>query len=217
MNKIRRHLLLSGILGAASILSGCTLKLFSDKQYKVHVSSILISQDNKNIVVVDKEYHYIFDAPDVLTRTLTSPYHKFVKGSLGSFHVDGSGAITGSYLLSIGKDAPEKVKADGIAVGFVYAGENLIYGGKLSGYRYSSGGIQAKVDSQRLNKTYIVDITAEQSTLEKSAKSLLTPITVAADGVLLIGGIYLMSAYWLGLLAGCLFQDDPMCRNSHIQ
>lgn len=200
-NKERRLFLLSGGLGVAAILSGCTARLYANTQYTETISSILISQDNKKIVVIGMSYHYVFDAPDVLIRTLTSSFHKSVKGDLSGFTIDSSNAITGDYLLKIEKEASEQEKLEAIAVGFVKSGEDLIFNGKLNGFRYSAGGIiggmRESKDSLRLNKIYTVKIFTKQSTGEKVEKLLLTPVTVAADGVLLIGMIPLIAAFGL--------------------
>jgi len=203
MNKKRRLFMLSGGLGVAALLSGCVTKLFDDKYYFEAVSSILISQDHKKIVVIGKEYHYIFDAPDVLVSTLSSSYHKYMKGYLDQFRVDKSEAISGQYLLTLGKEATEQEKAEAITLGFVKSGGELIFSGNLNGIRYSSGGIQANVETQRLNKTYKVFVSVEPSSGKKAAKLLLTPVAVAATGALLIVGIP------VGLLAGV-----SMCFNA---
>lgn len=205
MNSERRFFLLSGGLGVAAILSGCTARLFADHQYTETVSSVLISQDNKKIAVIGNEYHYVFDAPDVLIRTLTSSFHRSVKGDFSTrFFVNSSGAISGNYYLTLGKNAPEQEKDEAIAVGFVKLSRgDLAFSGTLSGIRYSSGGIQASVNSQRLNRVYKINVVAEQTAGEKAAKSLLTPVTVTADGLLVIAMIPLFSAYVLATILMC--------------
>ena len=52
---------------------------------------------------------------------------------------------------------------------------------------------------QKLNRTYDVTITAEQSTAEKAAKTLLTPITATVDGLLVIGAIPLLLIASVGI------------------
>jgi hypothetical protein len=56
--------------------------------------------------------------------------------------------------------------------------------GELKGQRYSSSGIQANTDAQRLNRTYLMSVVEEPSKLVESSKALLTPIYQGAGGVL---------------------------------
>lgn len=202
MNRIslkRRALLgLTGALGIASALPGCiTRSLFEEHRYSESISSILISEDGSKLVVVGDSHHYIFDAPEILVKSLKSDFHRSVAATIQAFSVDGTGKTRGKVMLTIGVKAAEQDKLAALEAGyrkFTYSDQRYAceYEVDLVGMRYRSNGIQPSLASQRLNKTYTVSVVAEQSSGEKAARALLTPVTVAADGVLLIGAIPLL-------------------------
>ena len=58
----------------------------------------------------------------------------------------------------------------------------------MKGVRYSAKGFPSPPKAQKFNRAYVVTITEEtESTL--ATKIMLTPITVAADGALILGGL----------------------------
>ena len=191
MDRLRRLILLSGVMGAAGLLTGClTNALFKNEEYTEDVSSVLISQDGETLVVIGKEHHYVFEAPRVIVQTLRSSFHASVVGAFGRFSVDSDGQTSGQYRLLLRKSAGEQDRADALAVGYESSEDGqLSFSGELRGVRYSAGGVRLPATAEKLNNTYRVLISAEQSTAKKAAKSLLTPITVAVDGALLIAGV----------------------------
>ncbi|MCX7067514.1 MAG: hypothetical protein NTW85_07470 [Methylococcales bacterium] len=229
MNKKRRLFILSGAVGITGLLTGCLTKsLFKDDRkddrYEEIVSSVLISEDSKKIVFIGKNHHYIFDAPPIVVKTLTANFHKSVSALLGEFHVDGERIVKGELTLSLSMKAPEQDKLSALEMGYIKGAtvdtEHCCeYKVNLTGVRYESNGIQPTLVSQKLNKTYNVYVIAEswQSSGEKAAKVakkvLLTPITVAIDGLLVIGlGIPLLPfGSHLVLLMGLDCVDNPDC------
>jgi len=61
----------------------------------------------------------------------------------------------------------------------------------MQGVRYRSGGLQIPADATRLNNTYDIHVIQSTSKAANTAKILLSPITLAADGVLIIGFVAL--------------------------
>ncbi len=225
MNKERRLFILSGAVGITGLLTGCdvgvTRYLFKDvshsHSYKEEVSSVLISEDRKKIVFIGKNYHYIFDAPPIVVKTLTANFHKNVSALLGNFYVDKAGIVKGELTLSLSINAPEQDKLSALEMGYTKriipnAGYCCEYEVNLTGDCYDSNGIQPTLISQKLNKTYVVNVyvITEQSFSEKVAKASLTPITVAIDGVLLIGALPLMIPLMI-MFSNCF--DNPHCLN----
>jgi len=195
MDRLRRLILISGAMGAAGLLTGCvTRALFQNREYREDISSVLISQDGKKLVVIGKRYHYIFDAPRAIVQTLRASFHPFVSGAFGKFYVDSGGQTSGRYRLVLSSSALEKDRADALAAGYkaMEGSSHLSFDGELRGVRYSAGDVRLPATAEKLNKTYRVIISAEYSTVQKAARSLLTPVTVAMDGVLLITGVPLV-------------------------
>jgi hypothetical protein len=195
MDRLRRQIIVSGMMGAAGLLTGClTTKLFEQERYSEDISSVLISQDGKKLVVIGRQHHYVFEAPQGILQTLRSPFHKSVAASFGRFGVAADGRTTGQYGLFVGKDAPNQDQADALAAGYKPDKDDgfLSLRGKLKGIRYNAGNVDIPSVAQKLNRTYRVDITVDPSAVSTAAKVLLTPITVAADGVLILAGIPLL-------------------------
>jgi len=194
MDRLRRLILISGAMGAAGLLTGCTRALFKNREYSEDISSVLISQDGKKLVAIGKQHHYIFDAPRAIVQTLRASFHPFVSGAFGKFYVDSDGQISGRYRLALSSFALEQDRADAIAAGYKPTEDgHLAFDGELKGVRYSAGDVRLPATAEKLNQTYRVLISAEQSTAMKAAKSLLTPITVAVDGALFIVAIPLLA------------------------
>jgi len=185
----RRAFLLVGAMIASKVLLGCTAsmtkRLFADRRYRETVSSVLISEDGKHLVILGEKYHYIFENKTDLVNILRAPFHPAVTALLSSFHVTSDQVIIGNYYLTINNKASEQVKAEAIAAGFIETMQGQItFTGKMQGKRYSAEKFPMNETRQTLNKQYIVNISEEQSSGEKASKALLTPVTVTADGVL---------------------------------
>ena len=117
-----------------------------------------------------------------------------MSGAFGKFYVDSDGQISGRYRLALSSFASEQDRADAIAGGYKPTEDgHLACAGELKGVRYSAGDVRLPATAEKLNQTYGVLISAEQSTAMKAAKSLLTPITVAVDGALFIVAIPLLA------------------------
>lgn len=210
MNTTRRALILLGGAAAIPMSMGCiTAAVMSggDREtYTESVDSVLLSADGKTLAVIGKEYHYLFDAPDILKLLLQSELRNAVEASFHTFSVDANQRISGGYFLRLGKNAAQDQKDRAVAAGFklLPSGE-LSYNGSLSGTRYAANGVQATAASQKLRKTYTISISAEKSAGAKAAttagKLLLTPITLAADGVLIIAAIPLLLIIGIGASA----------------
>ncbi|VWC46427.1 5-formyltetrahydrofolate cyclo-ligase [Burkholderia lata] len=192
----RRRLLAAGVAASGLALSGCfTPALYEnhDETYVEHVSAFMITKDGKKLVVLGERYHYIFDLPDKLRPVLTASYRKSLHTSFGSFRVDGSD-VTGQYRTVLSKDAPDDERQAATADGFRTSRTQIALDGNVVGKRYSTEGFSLKPDStaQSFNERYTVAIDEAPSAFAKGLRILATPVTVAADGVLVLGGILLL-------------------------
>jgi hypothetical protein len=183
------------ILSMVAFLLGCmdiTQRLFENHEYVENVSSVLISQDKKTLVFIGKDYHYIFPASDIIVKTFESEFHKSVEAKIEGIYVDSSGKTTGTIDLFVSQLKPESDRLSSIGAGYIkhsISNSDKFYSDfsvKLEGQRFSADKKTA-LPNQSLNKTYKIHVTAEQSAGEKAIKSLLTPITVTAEGVFVIG------------------------------
>ena len=130
----------------------------------------------------------------------------------GEFHVNSSGEILGEYVLRLSKYTSQQEQHEALAAGYRrHIDGSMSIEGELKGQRYSSNGIQANTDAQRLNRTYLMPVVEEPSKLVVSSKALLTPIYQGAGGVLLFlafvaaGGLNSTVAISLEVIHICLF------------
>lgn len=202
MNTLRRALILLGGAAAIPMSMGCiTAAVMSggDREtYTETVDSVLVSADGKTLAVLGKDYHYLFEAPPAIKLLLQSDLRDVVEASFYGFAVDANQHIAGGYTLRLSKNASPEQRDKAIAAGFksLPSSSDLTYNGTLTGTRYAANGIQATAASQKLRKTYTINISAEKSAGAKAAstagKLLLTPITLAADGVLILVAVPLL-------------------------
>lgn len=196
----RKILAMLGVV-APLLLNGCiTPQLFENRSYRENVSSVLISADEKNVVVITDKYHYIFSAPDTLVRTLKSSLHKNVAAKINTFHVDENGSTFGRVDLTVDDKSTAQELNEAISYGFTKSGNGAYAILQLEGMRYDKNNISPQLESQKLRKPYLVIVTEPQTVGEKAVKVLITPITLAADGALVIGAIPLVLMGYGGLL-----------------
>lgn len=172
---------------------GCTFtgKLYSLDSYTETVSSILITTDGGKLAVLTPRFHYIFDAPQSLVSIMRSGLSNSVKAEFSEFVVDNNNRITGTIALTVQlADLSIEQRKQANNAGFTRSvGWEMLAKIELSGTRYESGGLVTGVKKHKLASTY--QITVKDTTTDTVGKALLTPITLAADGVLNLGRIAL--------------------------
>ena len=197
-----RHNNVGILLITLLILPGCfpLTSLMYEKSddfdlYTEKVSSILISTDNKSIVVIGQAHHYIFSAPSGLIKMLQSPIRQHLSADFGAFEVDEDENITGILTLRAPQLDP-RARGEAIALGLKFrpkasSAQQWWNDIKLKGVRYRAGSFPPYAKSLKLKKTYSVPVTANVPKLGKVSRAALTPLTIAADGTGFIGGIAL--------------------------
>ncbi|KAG8153359.1 hypothetical protein [Burkholderia catarinensis] len=190
----RRRLLAAAMAASSLALSGCfTPKLYKDDAYSEGVSGFMITEDGKKLVVLGTRYHYIFDLPAQLRPVLQSGYRKSLRTTFIGFHASG-GSVTGHYRIVLPKDASDDDRQAAAADGFTAAQAGLVLEGDIGGKRYSTEGFAGKdkAAAQPFNRPYSIYIKQSPSALGMGLRILATPVTVAADGVLVLGGVILV-------------------------
>ncbi|WP_175710223.1 hypothetical protein [Burkholderia ambifaria] len=193
----RRRLLAAGMAAASLPLSGCfTPKLYKESAYHEQVSAFMITEDGKKLVVLGRDYHYIFDLPASLRPVLQSGYRKSLHTQFTDFRGNGSG-VTGHYRILLPKNASADDQQAATADGFTAAQAGHVLEGDIGGKRYSTEGFADKAKdkdnaAQAFNEPYNVYVRESPSVVGMGLRILATPVTVAADGVLVLGGIVLL-------------------------
>lgn len=194
MNPLQRVLLTGGLLALISQLPGCiTSILHADHKYEETVSSVLIASDGKSLALLGDKYHYILDTPEELTSTLNSPLRKKLEAHIGTVKIDKHNNIDAWLSLNEGEHFTAADRDAALQLGFEPDYEKkLKLSYDLTGKRYRAGKFQPPSNLLQLDKTYSVEIVAEQLTTETLVRAPLTPITVAADGAVLMGTVMLL-------------------------
>ncbi|MDR8730673.1 hypothetical protein [Burkholderia pseudomultivorans] len=198
----RRTLLRASAIAITAGLAGCTSMLFEDGRYDETVDRFLVSEDGKKFVVLGQQYHYIFDMPEHFGAMLVSPYRQSLEVSLVNFVARG-GAITGDYWLRLrpAKPLTADERAQALADGFTTRGSvELEMKGTLHGTRYRADGFDQGKTWSSFSRPYTIDVVDRLTTADKAVRVLATPVTLAADGVLMVGAVALSPVIIVALL-----------------
>ncbi len=182
-----------------SMLASCAftpMLYYKDKPYLEEISSILVSADRKNIIVVSHKYHYIFDAPSIIIDTLDSTHASKVTVQFSKFHVDIENTVVGSVTLDL-TNATESDIISAIDSGFRVerwlVAPTLV---DLKGVRYAANENIADTQSYKLTEKHVIQVVESLSPIGKTIRTALTPIALAADGVLVMGGVVLLPVFF---------------------
>ncbi len=186
------------VLICTFILTSCaTKRMWENPSYDEMVESHLITKEGGKIAIIGKDYHYIVTATKELREILLSNKTKYSNPLFHSFKVDKNNGITGKYYVLDYSSAKEKniptvkkikhhQKKDQLKEVAKYPRIE----GSIEGHRYIAK--KTIKSNYKFKNPYYLTIEEEPSALGKAGKILATPITVAADGAMVLGGIALI-------------------------
>lgn len=152
----------------------------------------MVSEDRRTLVVFTRDFHYIFDCPATVSHILYSPFKQYYRAQFNGFHVSTKSVVKGTVKLWLRPDAPHDAIEEAIKLGLTKKeGDRAFTELAMEGIRYKANGVSAPVpvqNAKELNRSYAIEITVSRSTKESARNALLTPITVAVDGSLLLVG-----------------------------
>jgi hypothetical protein len=211
----RRSFLAACSIAALGSVAGCVIQggvtdslltkanAHDYRDYTETVDHILITTDGKKIIFIGPTYHYIFDAPEHFQELLASPLHAKMTAEFLNFMVYPSSAVQGTIKLKLEKP-DQNDQALMQTYGFTGADKKVI---ELRGTRYNAGNFEMPSNLQPLNQPYQVAVTEQLSTQSKKPLVLLTPLALAADGVLVLIGVPVMAILCLTTSSGW-----PLCQ-----
>lgn len=183
-------------------LTSCTSLLWSNKRtYKETLRDFLVTKDGEKIVILGKKYHYILDDKSgLIKKILTWNGRSKLEMEINDFEVIDAANISGSVTIRSKVQNNSSTSLNGQERDFLedelgfsrkHPDHNsTIFEKKISltGERYlPKPGVNYDTQSH-LNKEYQVHIGYTNSG-NKAVKIALTPVAVAADGVLVITGV----------------------------
>jgi hypothetical protein len=177
------HKMIRWVLGVLIVcmLSACA----STKYYNEQFSSLMVASDRSKVVVLGQQYHYVFDMPSMLDKSLSAGFRKQLSGAvIRDFTISQGGKTLGYFRLQLSKAATEADINEARALGYQTTKEGLIYSTLLvSGTRYKATPLGEDAPTL-LNETYHVRIADSQGAGDQM--KVLSPIIVLGGGVLAI-------------------------------
>ena len=166
------------------------------RNFVEEVSSFLITQDGKQLIVVGKQHHYIFPANDTLKFILSWSERKRVKASFYNFAINEDQSFSGNYSLTVenSQSLPADTQKLLISKGFTEYNltQKFTYYSSVNGTRYLADKFEVPA-TMLFNQKYSINMSESQPSAAATLRRIvLTPLAVAADGALLLGGIPLL-------------------------
>lgn len=197
------------------INTGClTSELYNIKKesFNEEVRGFLITQDQKQLILVGLHYHYIFPMGDDLNNILTWSDHSKLRATRLNFVISKNNVINGTYLLKNENNASlsTRDKAFLLANHFqLMSNGQYSYIGKLSqGLVYKPGNFKLP-EIQSFKKPYYLEISYDYATSGQTiTKVLVTPLAVAADGINTVLGAIVAVPLGIAFASGA-GDDEP--------
>ena len=193
---MKSHSLLLRILLALAIVlqASCATQALNSKYSYTpeHIGGFYITADEKTLAVIGEKYHYLFPLRADLKYVLGWNERSKIRASFGAFELLPEGKVAGSYsLLVAAKDIDEDTRNVLRGVGFTESKGELRLDGKLVGSYFQPA------DTGPLEHfSHPYPVTLKRDTeLPTAVRVPLTPVAIAADGAMYIGGAVLLSLY----------------------
>lgn len=184
------------LLAALLLQTSCVTKFLWKKTYPETFKNFSVSPDGSRVALVGAKYHYVFsDNSGVLKVLLTWPQRGllFIDVTKTHLEVDLDNNVYGyATIESFFNQLSPQQSLFLTSLGFRSKdGSALFLRMPLRGKRYLPRN-DLQVFLPRLSRPYVVDVNHEQGILRKAGNIALTPLTVTADSVLLLGKIVLL-------------------------
>lgn len=171
---------------------GCvTSSWMSDTYSKDTIRSFTVTGDGSELVVLGDANHYFFPSSAALLKVLTWEGRALLEANLNhTFSADGDKVKGALYLSARVASLDAAQRAFLLKAGFreLENPQKTLYERiDLEGRRYSAVGVQVP-DDVAFARPYEVEIREVTPPGKYAAKLLATPVTVAADGALIVGG-----------------------------
>jgi hypothetical protein len=175
---------------------GCVTSFWMRDRYsKDTIRSFTVTGDGSELVVLGDKYHYFFPSSAPLLKVLTWEGRAVLEADFDHTFSADRDKVKGTLYLSARIDRLDEVqRAFLLQAGFRESESSrtsLYKRFDLEGRRYSAAGVHVPDDIAFAQpyEVYVLEVTPPEMF---AAKLLATPVTVAADGALIVGGIALV-------------------------
>lgn len=198
----RRLFLAGGLLTLTGCVTSSLVDSVNRKEYRdeeERIQQFLISADSANLVILGEHYHYVMVVPAVLQQVMASPLRKQLEASFNHFTVAVDGKVSGRYRIQF-ISSNEAERREALAMGFkLQKNGEIVTEAWIRGQRYAVERKLENSNAKALNREYRIALRVEQPRGVKVLRYALTPVTLAADGVLMLAAIPLIPLAYLAL------------------
>lgn len=184
----RRILRLALGLAVGSMLGCATDRYRPEKGHRVStldISSVLISADGKQLVVLTDTRHFVFSAPAKLVAALRSKFHPRLTGDFGVVVIEPNAEVSVSVKLEMPAGSIDEWReARGMGFDTKYGQPSTweLVPEPLRGVVYKANAVTPPADAMKLNRTYQVMVAEKGAGLGYS--DVPSPIRAMGEGAL---------------------------------
>jgi hypothetical protein len=170
-----------------------TKALWRGNYYDENISQFFIGSDGRYIALIGGAYHYVLTDNSGIFRKVLSLKQKgilAVDASKSSFDLDGNNNIQGKIVIKGPHSLLPIEDIMALQTSGIYPdrSDNVVISINLSGRRYAAKYLNPQI--VRNSTSYRIKVYYNDAGLVKGVgKAAITPVTVAADAVLLIGKV----------------------------
>ncbi|MEZ9595178.1 hypothetical protein AB4298_11085 [Shewanella sp. 10N.261.52.F9] len=163
------------------IMSGCTSQVWQAPSYEERVTGFYATQENALLLVTGQNYSYVFEASDLLIKSLKISRTIEFYPRYESFKLDKENNVSGKLELITHNTSDKQTLRE---LGFPqdeYGNIDLTF--NLRGKRYK---VEGNYPFQKLEDEHYVLVETPESGLSKAGKIVVTPGAVAIDTVAIV-------------------------------
>ena len=188
--KIRKLISAFFICILAFLQSGCLTGWLTEKnKYDIdNIEGFYVSADSSSLIMIGEKLHYLIPLNEKFKYMIAWKGEERFISDIGTIYLGKDGSISGNYRTSISSNLDKEKVEELINIGFVRKSSYLDLNIPLSGKAYAPSSLFKGFTSI---KKYKIDIIFDISK-PKLIKYTLTPVVIAVDGTLWIGGLALV-------------------------
>lgn len=179
--------LLFALLAASQ--TGClTAQLLGDRYYSERIRAYLVSEDRAFSVALGEQYTYVFELDDTIKATLASQHRDQAEIRIPTLAVEPDGSATASYTILLTNPSPA-VRTAALRAGYKADGTTRLFkSGGLRGTRYRTFDLPPNATAEVLRSPLLVPVAEVRPDGQRVVAAAVSPLTMTADGGLLLFG-----------------------------
>ena len=190
---MNRRIIITIIIASLLFSSCATHALWRDAGYKESLKDFYLSIDGKTLIIIGTQYHYIFPVRRNLNEILLSKKRIYIKPQFYTFSLNNDNSIEGKYVLhydTLGSKNHHQWLIEHDFVQQPFETHKYRRTELLKGQRYLASNL---LPNNRFRSEYTIEIEDSDYKHDGISRILLSPLTVAVDGTLLLGTVSIVA------------------------